>query len=128
MRTTLSPKSLTAQLVCMLSLAIAVAHASPLLPSKEGNDMQQVSPSEQLPVTAIDVLLEPDSTMLEHAAANNARLLKVFPKGFALDEMHRPHITLVQRFVRTADLDQVLCCSLQGPRQRQRERNEAGGL
>jgi len=59
------------------------------------------------PVTAIDILLEPDATMLRHAQANNARLLKVFPKGFSLDEAHRPHITLIQRFVRTADLDQV---------------------
>src|SRR4029077_14924438 len=65
---------------------------------------------EQAPqnaITAIDILLEPDATMLEHAQANNARLLKVFPKGFALDEAHRPHITLIQRFVRTADLDKV---------------------
>jgi phosphoserine phosphatase len=59
------------------------------------------------PVTAIDILLEPDATMLQHSAANNARLLKVFPKGFALDAAHRPHITMIQRFVRTADLDQV---------------------
>jgi hypothetical protein len=58
-------------------------------------------------VTAIDILLEPDATMLKHAEANNARLLAVFPKGFALDATHRPHITLVQRFVRTADLDKV---------------------
>ena len=58
-------------------------------------------------ITAIDILLEPDATMLGHAQANNARLLKVFPKGFALDEAHRPHITLIQRFVRTADLDEV---------------------
>jgi hypothetical protein len=34
------------------------------------------------PITAIDILLEPDATMLRHAQANNARLLKVFPKGF----------------------------------------------
>lgn len=58
-------------------------------------------------ITAIDILLEPDATMLGHAQANNARLLKVFSKGFALDEAHRPHITLIQRFVRTADLDKV---------------------
>jgi hypothetical protein len=58
-------------------------------------------------VTAIDILLEPDATMLKHAQATNERLLKVFPKGFALDATHRPHITLVQRFVRTADLDKV---------------------
>jgi hypothetical protein len=58
-------------------------------------------------ITAIDILLEPDATMLKHAQATNERLLKVFPKGFALDATHRPHITLVQRFVRTADLDKV---------------------
>lgn len=58
-------------------------------------------------VTAIDILLEPDSTMLKHVDASNARLLTVFPKGFALDAEHRPHITLIQRFVRTEDLDKV---------------------
>lgn len=61
----------------------------------------------QSAVTAIDILLEPDTTMLKHAEANNARLRKVFPKGFALDATHHPHVTLVQRFVRTADLDKV---------------------
>src|SRR5438128_4967242 len=45
--------------------------------------------------------------MLEHATATHERLIKVFPKGFALDATHRPHITLVQRFVRTEDLDKV---------------------
>lgn len=71
------------------------------------DDWKQVFAFEQTPVTAIDILLEPDATMLQHAEANNARLLAVFPKGFALDATHRPHITMVQRFVRTADLDQV---------------------
>jgi len=37
----------------------------------------------------------------------NDRLLKVFPKGFALDATHRPHITLVQRFVLTENLEKV---------------------
>ena len=32
---------------------------------------------------------------------------QVFPKGFALDATHRPHVTLLQRFVRTADLDKI---------------------
>ena len=58
-------------------------------------------------ITAIDVLLEPDATMLAHAEAANARLLEVFPKGFALDEAHRPHITLIQCFVPTQDLEGV---------------------
>ena len=62
---------------------------------------------EQEPVTAIDILLEPDATMLQHAEAVNARLLKVYSKGFALDALHKPHITLLQRYVHTADLDKV---------------------
>jgi phosphoserine phosphatase len=71
------------------------------------DDWKQVFAVGQAPVTAIDVLLEPDATMLRHAEANNARLLKVYPQGFALDASHRPHITMLQRFVRTADLDKV---------------------
>jgi haloacid dehalogenase-like hydrolase len=71
------------------------------------NDWSQVFPFEPSPVTAIDILLEPDATMLRHAEAANADLLKVFPKGFALDPAHRPHVTMIQRFVRTADLDKV---------------------
>ena len=59
----------------------------------------------QSPVTAIDILLEPDAAMLQHSAANNA-----------LDATHRPHITMVQRFVRTADLDQVYARRWPGPR------------
>jgi hypothetical protein len=70
------------------------------------NDWKAVFPPGPA-VTAIDILLEPDATMLTHAKAVNARLLKVYPKGFALDAAHRPHITLIQRFVRTADLDKV---------------------
>jgi hypothetical protein len=59
------------------------------------------------PVTAIDILLEPDATMVQHAQADNARLLKAYPGGFALDETHHPHITMLQQFVRTADLGKV---------------------
>jgi phosphoserine phosphatase len=63
------------------------------------NDRSQVFPFEQSPVTAIDILLEPDATMLRHAEAANASLLKIFPQGFALDAAHRPHVTMIQRFV-----------------------------
>jgi hypothetical protein len=56
---------------------------------------------------AIDIALEPDATMVQHAEAANARLLKVYPKGFALDATHSPHNTILQRYVRTADLDKV---------------------
>jgi len=70
------------------------------------NDWKTIYASQPA-VTAIDILLEPDATMLKHAAADNQQLLAVYPQGFALDAAHRPHITLIQRFVRTADLDQV---------------------
>src|SRR6201997_3148288 len=57
--------------------------------------------------TAIDIALEPDATMVQHAMAANARLLKSFPKGFSLDATHHPHISMLQQFVRTDDLDKV---------------------
>jgi 2'-5' RNA ligase len=65
------------------------------------------SSAQQNPVTAIDIALEPDATMMQHAQADNARLLKVFPKGFALDASHHPHVTMLQQFVRTADLENL---------------------
>jgi hypothetical protein len=71
------------------------------------DDWNQVFPFEQSPVTAIDILLEPDATMLRHAEAVNANHLKIYPQGFALDAAHRPHVTMIQRFVHTADLDKV---------------------
>jgi hypothetical protein len=71
-------------------------HAQPPSPAADQDD-----------VTAIDILLEPDATMIQHAEAVNARLLKVFPKGFALDASHRPHISMFQCYVPTADLDKV---------------------
>jgi len=58
-------------------------------------------------VTAIDIVLEPDATMVKHAEAANERLRKVFPKGFALDKTHHPHVSCLQRYVRTADLGKV---------------------
>jgi len=37
----------------------------------------------------------------------NARLREDYPEGFALDANHAPHVTILQQFVQTADLDQV---------------------
>src|SRR5271155_4100359 len=59
------------------------------------------------PVTAIDIALEPDATMIQHAMDANARLRKSFPKGFALDEPHHPHVSMLQQFVHTDDLDKI---------------------
>src|SRR5271163_992120 len=63
--------------------------------------------AQQSPVAAIDIALEPDATMVHHAEAVNARLRAVFPKGFSLDGTHHPHISMLQRYVRTADLDKI---------------------
>ena len=62
-------------------------------------------------MTAIDIALEPDAAMIEHATAANVRLLKAFPKGFVLDETHHPHISMLQQFVRTDDLDKVFAAA-----------------
>jgi phosphoserine phosphatase len=71
------------------------------------NDWKTVFPAAQSEVTAIDILLEPDATMLQKCEANNARLLKEFPKGFSLDAAHTPHITMLQCFVPTENLEKV---------------------
>lgn len=71
------------------------------------SDWKTVFPAAQCEATAIDILLEPDATMLGYSAENNARLRKVHPAGFSLDETHMPHITLLQCFARTADLDKL---------------------
>src|SRR6516225_7563150 len=68
---------------------------------------QPVTADEPNAVTAIDILLDPDATMVKHAEGANERLLKEFPKGFALGETHKPHISCLQRYVNTADLDKV---------------------
>jgi 2'-5' RNA ligase len=67
--------------------------------------------AQQSPVTAIDIALEPDARMLQRAMDANARLLKSFPKGFTLDETHHPHVTMLQQFVRTSDLDKVFAAA-----------------
>src|SRR5579862_1561376 len=71
----------------------------------------QGSVAQQKPVTAIDIALEPDATMIQHAKDANALLLKSFPKGFPLDETHHPHVTMLQQFVRTDDLDKVFAAA-----------------
>lgn len=71
------------------------------------DDWKTIFPAAQSEVTAIDILLEPDATMLKHSAENNARLLKVHPSGFSLDAAHTPHITMLQCFVPTANLEKV---------------------
>src|SRR5215510_5746499 len=84
---------LPAPTICLLALLLGSAHSA--------------TTDEPSPVTAIDILLEPDATMVGHAEAANKRLLKEFPMGFALGKTHHPHISCLQRYVKTADLDKV---------------------
>ena len=87
-------------------LKVLAALSFGLLVSLPGT-ARPVQADEPGPVTAIDILLEPDATMVKQAQAANERLLKVFPKGFALGKTHQPHISWLQRYVKTADLDKV---------------------
>jgi 2'-5' RNA ligase len=82
-------------------LIASVIAVGALLGCEEGSVAQENT------VIAIDIALEPDATMMRHAQADNARLLKVFPKGFTLDETHHPHVTIFQLFVHTGDLEKV---------------------
>jgi hypothetical protein len=58
-------------------------------------------------LTAIDILVNPDEATLQHARTWNARMRESVTDGFALDASHQPHITTLQRYVRTAELDNV---------------------
>jgi len=87
--------------MAVVALAFSLAALASVLVSAEANA------AEPNPVTAIDILLDPDATMIQHAEAANARLRKDFLKGFALDTTHHPHISCLQRYVKTADLDKV---------------------
>ena len=62
-------------------------------------------------ITAIDILLEPDATMIQKAQAVNARLLQNFPKGYTLGGEHAPHISMLQRYVHSADLDKTFAAA-----------------
>jgi hypothetical protein len=93
--------------IAMRGYLTMLATLSVGLPASLLGNAQSFTADEPNRVTAIDVLLDPDATMVKKAEAANERLLKEFPKGFALDAAHRPHISCLQRYVKTADLDKV---------------------
>jgi hypothetical protein len=72
------------------------------------------SSTTQGPITAVDIVLEPDATMIQNAQAANAGLLKNFPKGYALDEEHAPHISVIGGYFYTANLDELLAAAGKG--------------
>ena len=56
--------------------------------------MRKRSGAQRNLVTAIDIALEPDATMIQRAQADNARLLKA-PKRFCPGSTHHPHVTML---------------------------------
>jgi hypothetical protein len=65
--------------------------------------------SAQSDITAIDVLLDPDKTMLDSAKVYNQMMQKNYSGAgsYSLDAEHTPHITVLQCFVKTHDLEKV---------------------
>lgn len=74
-------------------------------------DKAGASSVEQQPVTAVDIVLEPDATMIQHAQDANAGLLKNFPKGYALGDEHAPHISVIGGYFYTANLDELFAAA-----------------
>jgi hypothetical protein len=70
------------------------------------NDTTSTTPARST-ITAVDIVLEPDETMIQRAQAANAGLLKNFPKGYALGDEHAPHISVMGGYVYTASLDKL---------------------
>jgi hypothetical protein len=66
---------------------------------------------EQYPITAVDIVLEPDGTMIQHAQAANTGLLKNFPKGYPLGDEHAPHISVIGGYFHTENLDEIFAAA-----------------
>jgi 2'-5' RNA ligase superfamily len=64
----------------------------------------------QTGVIGIDILLNPNQTMLDSAKAYNALMRKNYsgPGSFSLDAVHTPHISVLQCFIKTSDLKKVI--------------------
>jgi hypothetical protein len=58
-------------------------------------------------ITAVDIVLEPDATMIQNVQAANAGLLKNFPKGYTLGDEHAPHMSVIGGYFHTANLNDV---------------------
>lgn len=63
--------------------------------------------SESNAVTAIDIAIDPDATMLRCANSANSELRKNYLDGYAFDASHHAHITLVQLFAKQVDLNKI---------------------
>jgi hypothetical protein len=75
------------------------------------NDGPVTSSATQNPITAVDIVLEPDATMLQNAQAANAGLLKNFPKGYPLGDEHAPHISVIGGYFYTEHLNEIFAAA-----------------
>jgi hypothetical protein len=74
-------------------------------------DPSTSSSAAQNAVTALDIVLEPDATMIQNATAANAGLLKNFPNGFALGDEHAPHMSVIGGYFYTSGLDETFAAA-----------------
>jgi hypothetical protein len=88
-------KSTIFRIVCILLLITGIAKFNLALAQSD--------------ISAIDVLLNPDQTMLDSARVYNQMMQQNYsgPGSYSLDELHTPHITVLQCFVKTEDLGKV---------------------
>jgi hypothetical protein len=100
-------KSRLFPIIGIAGLAVFAASTGAITGQEIGKGQATMTQTQQRSVTAIDTLLEPDATMIEHATADNARLLKNFSKGYTLGGIHAPHVSMLQRHVYTDQLDNL---------------------
>src|SRR5271156_3543167 len=74
-------------------------------------DKAATSSAAQNPVTAVDIVLEPDATMIQNAQSANAGLLKNFPKGFTLGDEHTPHMSVIGGYFHSENLDEIFAAA-----------------
>ncbi len=58
-------------------------------------------------LTAVDILIEPDDAAIARARGVNRRMPLSIAAGITLDDAHLPHITLLQRYLVTACVDEA---------------------
>jgi hypothetical protein len=56
-------------------------------------------------LTAVDIMIQPDADAIARARAVNRRMPLSIAAGITLDDTHLPHITMLQRYLVTADLE-----------------------
>jgi hypothetical protein len=58
-------------------------------------------------LTAVDIMIQPDATAIARAREVNRRMPLSIPAGITLDDTHLPHITMLQRYLISADIDRA---------------------